>query len=526
MAPVLDDYQPMTFRPTIEELTSVVDYVSYMERQGAHKAGIAKIIPPKLWIARKAGYDPTKLNMKLGTLVAHHIADSVEVPGCFMTETDLTGPSVTVSAYQQLAIIAKNLPPPHTCYNDLEQLYWQGVPSSFFTAEVQGTLTDSDQDLLNLAYLPNILTGFHEEIHDVSLPRLSVGMWKTTSCWQVEDMDLFALRYLHYGKPTTHYSVPPEYGFKLEQLAHKLFPAMTKDCFNFLRHKNMMINPKLLLANNIPVIKLVQEQGSFIVFFPHAYHSSFTHGFNIAETVNFATPRWVEYGKRFRECLCNNSHPKSARIDMGKFVEKFQPEKFSLWKEGKDMDIHPEDPMYVRSYWEHMKLRLLHSWISSKELDELKKSLQLKREVVEWFRLKFPHLDYIDQYELHEVKGLKEELVTPNKKSRDQNGNTDKSKDEQHQKKTDKHKEAQWKAANERKVQADMKAKKSLFKCPSNKSHRKAACKQCEGCKTPDCNVCTYCLDKPKNGGKLILKQKCKMRVCENPIMGTCPLCK
>ena len=159
MAPVLDDYQPMTFRPTIEELTSVVDYVSYMERQGAHKAGIAKIIPPKLWIARKAGYDPTKLNMKLGTLVAHHIADSVEVPGCFMTETDLTGPSVTVSAYQQLAIIAKNLPPPHTCYNDLEQLYWQGVPSSFFTAEVQGTLTDSDQDLLNLAYLPNILTG-------------------------------------------------------------------------------------------------------------------------------------------------------------------------------------------------------------------------------------------------------------------------------------------------------------------------------------------------------------------------------
>ena len=350
-------------------------------------------------------------------------------------------------------------------------------------------------------------------------------MWKTTSCWQVEDMDLFALRYLHYGKPTTHYCVPPEYGFKLEQLAQKLFPAMTKDCFNFLRHKNMMINPKLLLANNIPVIKLVQEQGSFIVFFPHAYHSSFTHGFNIAETVNFATPRWVEYGKRFRECLCN-SHPKLARIDMGKFVEKFQPEKFSLWKEGKDMDIHPEDPKYVRSYWEHMKLRLLTSWISSKELDELKKSLQLKREVVEWFRLKFPHLDYIGQYELHEVKGLKEELVTPNKKTRDQNGNTDKSKDEQHQKKTDKHKESQWKAANERKVQADMKAKKSLFKCPSNKSHRKAACKQCEGCKTPDCNVCTYCLDKPKNGGKLILKQKCKMRVCENPIMGTCPLCK
>ena len=107
------------------------------------------------------------------------------------------------------------------------------------------------------------LEGFRDEdeLPDACLPRLSVGMWKATSCWQVEDMDLFALKYLHYGKPVTHYCVPPEFGFKLEQLAQKLFPDMTKDCFNFLRHKNLMINPKILLANDIPVHKLVQEQG-------------------------------------------------------------------------------------------------------------------------------------------------------------------------------------------------------------------------------------------------------------------------
>jgi len=530
MAPTLDQYQPMTFRPTIDELTSFVDYVSYMEKQCAHKAGVAKIIPPKSWVARKAGYDSGKLNTKMGSLIAHNISDAVRVPGCFMTEPDLSGTSVTLAAYQQLAVTAKHLPPKHTCYNELEQIYWKAESLPAFTAEVQGTLTDSDQEVLNLAFLPNILTGFRDEdeLPDACLPRLSVGMWKATSCWQVEDMDLFALKYLHFGKPVTHYCVPPEFGFKLEQLAQKLFPDMTKDCFNFLRHKNLMINPKILLANDIPVHKLVQEQGSFLVFFPHAYHASFTHGFNIAEGVNFGNQRWVEYGKRFRECLCNKQ-PKAVKINMSKFVKKFQPEKYTLWKEGNDMDLHPEDPKFIRSYWDHMRVRLMTSWITNDELDKLKENLKLKREVVEWFRLKFPHLDYIDQYELAEVKGVSEDLKTPVKSIGDENGNMEKGKEKHHQRNLehhDQHKEFQWNTSNDRKNQSDLNSKKSQFKCPSNKVHRKAQCKQCAGCKTPDCNKCIYCLDKPKNGGKLVLKKKCKERECENPIMGTCPLCK
>ena len=71
----------------------------------------------------------------------------------------LSGKSVTFAAYQQLAVTAKHLPPKHTCYNELEQMYWKAGSSPAFTAEVQGTLTDSDQELLNLAFLLNILTG-------------------------------------------------------------------------------------------------------------------------------------------------------------------------------------------------------------------------------------------------------------------------------------------------------------------------------------------------------------------------------
>ena len=56
-----------------------------------------------------------------------------------------------------------------------------------------------------------------------------------------------------------------------------------------------------------------------IVVFPHAYHSGFNHGiniflpnffllkgFNMAESANFATERWVEFGKRFGDCVCRD----------------------------------------------------------------------------------------------------------------------------------------------------------------------------------------------------------------------------
>jgi jumonji domain-containing protein 2 len=50
----------MIFRPTYAEFQDFSSYIKYMESCGAHKAGIAKVVPPKEYIPRKNGYESVK----------------------------------------------------------------------------------------------------------------------------------------------------------------------------------------------------------------------------------------------------------------------------------------------------------------------------------------------------------------------------------------------------------------------------------------------------------------------------------
>lgn len=44
------------------------------------------------------------------------------------------------------------------------------------------------------------------------------------------------------------------------------------------------------------MVHAVQEPGEFIVTFPRAFHSGFSHGWNCAEAVNFASLDWLPIG--------------------------------------------------------------------------------------------------------------------------------------------------------------------------------------------------------------------------------------
>ena len=83
-----------------------------------------------------------------------------------------------------------------------------------------------------------------------------------------------------------------------------------------------MISPQLLEAHAIPVVRCTQEPGEFMINFPGAYHAGFNHGWNCAESTNFATRAWVAVGARARACECS---PDSVTIQMELFLPHANP---------------------------------------------------------------------------------------------------------------------------------------------------------------------------------------------------------
>ncbi|POI24915.1 hypothetical protein CIB84_011335, partial [Bambusicola thoracicus] len=81
---------------------------------------------------------------------------------------------------------------------------------------------------------------------------------------------------------------------------------------------------------------VTQEAGEFMITFPYSYHAGFNHGFNCAESTNFATLRWIEYGKQSVLCSCRKD---MVKISMDVFVRKYQPDRYKLWKAGKDVTV-------------------------------------------------------------------------------------------------------------------------------------------------------------------------------------------
>ena len=84
-----------------------------------------------------------------------------------------------------------------------------------------------------------------------------------------------------------------------------VWPADAKQCSQFLRHKTYLISPTLLQSQfNIRVNRLVHHEGEFVITFPYGYHSGYNLGYNCAESVNFATEAWLEYGRVAKKCNC------------------------------------------------------------------------------------------------------------------------------------------------------------------------------------------------------------------------------
>ena len=156
-------------------------------------------------------------------------------------------------------------------------------------------------NLNNLPVVPNsVLRNIDMNISGMKVPWLYVGMCFSTFCWHVEDHWTPSINFLHWGEPKTWYGIPSSQAEKAENVMRQSAPELFQAQPDLLHHIVTTMNPNMLQAHGVPVYRMDQHAGEFIITFSRAYHAGFNHGYNLAEAVNFAPPDWLQVG---RQCV-------------------------------------------------------------------------------------------------------------------------------------------------------------------------------------------------------------------------------
>lgn len=226
---------------------------------------------------------------------------------------------------------------------ELETAYWKSLTFNhpLYGADMPGSLFDENTESWNVAKLENLLDVIGQKIPGVNTAYLYLGMWKATFAWHLEDVDLYSINYIHFGAPKQWYSISQEDARKFESAMRNVWPNDAKNCDQFLRHKTYLISPQLLQSQyNIKVNRLVHNEGEFVITFPYGYHSGYNLGYNCAESVNFATEAWLEYGRVAKKCHCEAD---SVWIDVEDIERKLRGEATPEYYEESDDDDDDED---------------------------------------------------------------------------------------------------------------------------------------------------------------------------------------
>ncbi|KAF9360264.1 Lysine-specific demethylase 4B [Mortierella sp. NVP85] len=260
---------------------------------------------------------------------------------------------------------------------ELERNYWRNLTfvPPMYGADMSGSLFDERTKHWNTQCLGDLLSRMDQSLPGVNTPYLYFGMWKATFAWHVEDMDLYSINYLHFGAPKQWYCIRPENSTRFECIAQGIFSSDYKICPQFLRHKTYLLSPSKLATDGVPVNRLVQHEGEFVLTFPFAYHSGYNLGFNCAESINFALDDWIPIGRKAESCKCIND---SVQIDVEAIFEcsKASPEATDSGRSRsrpyrKTSDVEMKDASTVEEAQDSTQRKRKRSGVKEEDLDGL-----------------------------------------------------------------------------------------------------------------------------------------------------------
>jgi histone demethylase JARID1 len=121
-----------------------------------------------------------------------------------------------------------------------------------------------------------------------------VGMCFAAFCWHTEDHWSYSINYMHWGEPKTWYGVPGSSAVKFEAAMRAAAPELFKAQPDLLHQLVTIMNPNTLMDAGVPVYRIDQHAGEFVITFPRAYQAGFNQGYNFAEAVNITPSDWLE----------------------------------------------------------------------------------------------------------------------------------------------------------------------------------------------------------------------------------------
>ncbi|KAJ8751992.1 hypothetical protein K2173_001018 [Erythroxylum novogranatense] len=326
------------YHPTLAEFQDPIGYIFKIEKE-ASKYGICKIVPPVLAAPKKTAI----ANLNRSLAARNGSSDSKSSP-TFTTRQQQIGfcprkprpvqkpvwQSGDYYTFQEFEAKAKAFERNYLkkwsrkvlTPLEIETLYWKATVDKPFSVEYANdmpgsafsvnktregglgeglTVGETEWNMRSVSRAKGSLLRFmKEEIPGVTSPMLYIAMMFSWFAWHVEDHDLHSLNYLHTGAGKTWYGVPKEAAVAFEEVVRvhgygeEINPLVT---FAVLGEKTTVMSPEVFISAGVPCCRLVQNAGEFVVTFPRAYHSGFSHGFNCGEAANIATPEWLRVAK-------------------------------------------------------------------------------------------------------------------------------------------------------------------------------------------------------------------------------------
>ncbi|XP_019463749.1 PREDICTED: lysine-specific demethylase REF6 isoform X1 [Lupinus angustifolius] len=314
------------YRPTASEFQDPIAYIFKIEKE-ASRYGICKIIPPLPPSPKKTAISNLNRSQPSFTTRQQQIGFCPRRPHPVRRPVWQSGGHYTFKEFEAKAKAFEKTYLKKHCSSksnnvvapsalEVETLYWKAtldkpfsveyandMPGSAFGPASNGgeSVGDSAWNMRVVSRANGSLLRFmKEEIPGVTSPMVYVAMLFSWFAWHVEDHDLHSLNYLHLGTSKTWYGVPRDAAFAFEEVVRvhgyggEINPLVT---FAILGEKTTVMSPEIFIGAGVPCCRLVQNAGEFVVTFPGAYHTGFSHGFNCGEASNIATPEWLRVAK-------------------------------------------------------------------------------------------------------------------------------------------------------------------------------------------------------------------------------------